>query len=210
MNDLAAIVTAAGASRRMGNYGHKALLPWQGTTLVAHQVRILDELGFETIVVVTGARSKAVHDATPDSARRVHNADWRSGRSSSIGRGAEAIPDEPRAILVVAVDQPLSIRVVEALLPEAGAPVVQPVDEQSQRGHPVILGGRQLEALCDIEEEPKGLRSLVRRLRPAGTLVPVESLPHWDLNTPRDYEAARASCRPGRAGKPCHFAGSAD
>lgn len=191
MSELTAIITAAGESSRMADYGHKALLPWRGQPLVAHQVRTLKSAGFDTVVVVTGANSDAVAGATPDDATLVHNPKWQSGRSGSIETGADAIPDSARAVLVVAVDQPLSPRVLDALMPEAGAPVVQPADDEHGAGHPVILGGNQLDALRNIEREPEGLRSLVRRLRPEGTIVSVEDLPHWDLNTPQAYERAR-------------------
>ncbi len=191
MSELAAIITAAGESSRMADYGHKALLPWRGKPLVAHQVHALKSTGFDTVVVVTGANSDAVAGATPDGATLVHNQDWQSGRSGSIKTGAETIPDSARAVLVVAVDQPLSPRILEALIAEAGAPVVQPVDDEHGAGHPVILGGNQLDSLRNIEQEPEGLRSLVRRLRPDGKMVPVADLPHWDLNTPDAYERAR-------------------
>ena len=193
MSDSAAIVTAAGASRRMGELGHKALLDWGGRPLVAHQVETLRSAGFAPVVVVTGSEADAVADATPEGAEVVHNAEWQSGRSRSIAAGAEAVPDDVEAVLVVAVDQPVSARVLEQLRPAAGQPVVQPLDEQRGPGHPAILGGDHLGALRRLEEQPQGLRSLVRRLRPRGTMVPVEELPHWDLNTPEAYRRARAS-----------------
>jgi len=194
VSELTAIITAAGESSRMADYGHKALLPWRGQPLVAHQVRTLKSAGFDTVVVVTGADSDAVAGATPDEATIVHNQSWQSGRSGSIEAGADVIPDSAHAVLVVAVDQPLSPHILEALIPEAGAPVVQPVDDEHGAGHPVIMGGDQLSALRNIEQEPEGLRSLVRRLRPDGTMVPIDDLPHWDLNTPDAYERARAQC----------------
>jgi CTP:molybdopterin cytidylyltransferase MocA len=195
MNSLTAIITAAGASSRMAEYGHKALLRWCGKPLIAHQVETLVGAGFDQVVVVTGAEANVVSEATPDEARVVYHADWSSGRSGSIEAGAEVLPNDVRAVLVVAVDQPLSSDVLQQLVPAAGAPVVQPVDEEHGAGHPVILGGEHLGALRNLKEEPEGLRSLVRRLRPSGEMVSVDGLPHWDLNTPDDYERARATFR---------------
>lgn len=177
----------------MGEYGHKALLPWPDKPLVAHQVDTLEAAGFDDIIVVTGAKGEEVAEATPGAATIVHNEAWQTGRSGSIAAGARAVPDDAGAILVVAVDQPLSPRVLDALRPAFGAPVVQPADETDGPGHPVIIGGEQLNSLRTIESESEGLRSLVRRLRPDGEVVTVEELPHWDLNTPEAYEKARQS-----------------
>ena len=188
-DELTAIVTAAGASSRMGT--HKALLSWRGRPLVAHQVHALREAGFETIVVVTGAEAESVAAATPEAATLVHNADWPTGRSGSIETAAAALPDDPHAVLVVAVDQPLAARVLDELTEHAGEPLVQPVDDDGHHGHPVILGGEHLDTLRDLEREPAGLRSLVRRLRPEGRLVTDAGLPQWDLNEPEDYRRAR-------------------
>ncbi len=188
-DELAAIVTAAGASSRMGSE-HKALLAWRGEPLVAHQVHTLREAGFEPVIVVTGAEGEAVGEAVPEGAVRVHHAGWRSGRSGSIAAGAAAVPDSARAVLVVAVDQPLVAEVLGELVEYAGEPLVQPVDEAGA-GHPVVLGGGQLEALREIESEPEGLRTLVDRVRSEGRMVEVEGLPHRDLNTREAYLEAR-------------------
>ncbi|MFB6262827.1 MAG: hypothetical protein ABEL76_04270, partial [Bradymonadaceae bacterium] len=76
-------------------------------------------------------------------------------------------------------------------------PLVQPVDAGGHPGHPVILGGGKLSRLRDLRREPEGLRSLVRSLRPEGTLIPVEGLPRWDLNDPDDYRRALRKARRG-------------
>lgn len=186
--EWAAIVTAAGASTRMGT--HKALLPWGGRPLVAHQTEILDEAGFEPLVV-TGAEGEAVASGTPSFAETVRNSNWQRGRSGSIETGAAAVADGVEAVLVVAVDQPLVPDVLDRLVVHAGDAVVQPVDPSGRPGHPVVLGGGQLEKLRNLEREPEGLRSLVRRLRPEGTMVEIEDLPHWDLNDPEAYGRAR-------------------
>lgn len=185
---LAAIITAAGASSRMGT--HKALLAWRGTTLVTHQVERLRAAGFETIVVVVGSEAEAVRAAVPEGARIVHNREWRQGRSGSIEAGAAALPGELDAVLVVGVDQPLTAPVLDQLTPHAGAPLVEPVDEAGRHGHPVVFGAEQVSSLLSLEGHPEGLRSLVHELRPRGVQVEVANLRHWDLNTPEDYRRA--------------------
>ncbi len=187
----AAIVTAAGASTRMGD-AHKATLDWGGVPLVTHQVQALAEASFDPIVVVTGAEGDSVADEIPEEATVIHNKEWQSGRSRSIAKGADALPDGVDAILVVAVDQPLDSDVLRRLVEHAGAPLIQPADDDGA-GHPVILGGEYLNALRGIEHEEQGLRSIVDRARPEGIMITFDSLPHWDLNTPEAYRSSRAS-----------------
>ena len=55
MADVVAILLAAGESRRMGRL--KALLPWQGVSLIKHQVASLRAGGVDQVVVVLGHRS---------------------------------------------------------------------------------------------------------------------------------------------------------
>lgn len=189
--NLAAIITAAGASRRMGR--HKALLAWRGTTLVAHQVAQLRAAGFGAVVVVVGSQADRVGEAVPATAQVVDNTDWRRGRSSSIMAGAAALAEQPGAldaILVVGVDQPLQPHVLDSLAPHAGAALVEPVDEAGEPGHPVVLGAEHLAALRTLEQRPEGLRSIVRELRPHAVQVRVPGLRDWDLNTPEDYRSA--------------------
>lgn len=196
----AAIITAAGASRRMkrsdwGISEHKALLDWKGRSMVAHQVWCLHEAGFEPFVV-TGADGDAVGAAVPKNGRIVHNSRWEEGRSKSIEVGAAALPDDLLAVMVVAVDQPVVPSILRRLAQYAGEPLVQPVDGQGRHGHPVILSGESVEELRRLRNQPEGLRSLVRRLRPSGRLVHIDGLPHWDLNDPEAYRRAVE----GRAG----------
>ncbi|MFO0749432.1 MAG: nucleotidyltransferase family protein [Myxococcota bacterium] len=182
--EVVALVTAAGASSRMGR--PKALVAWPpgaGTTLVEHQVRAL--AGFRAIVVVTGAHAFA----PPAPAVEAHNARWAEGRSTSLEVGAAALPDDARAVLVTAVDQPLDPDVVDALLATLDLEqddAVQPMSRATgRRGHPLVLAGRHLAALRQASRFPEGLRGILAA-HPARA-VPVDSPAiHLDLNTPAD------------------------
>ncbi len=52
---VAAIVLAAGLSRRMGN--PKMLLPWGKTTVIGRVIAVLEQAGLSEIIVVTGGRA---------------------------------------------------------------------------------------------------------------------------------------------------------
>ena len=189
----AAIVLAAGSSSRMGS--SKALLPWDGMTLVGYALRELLAAGASQIVVVVGADAEQVLAAIPesDAIARVVNVAFASGRSSSIRLGAAAIPPGCGALIVQSVDQPCPSAILRMLYEAAendGVDVAVPAFG-GRRGHPICLAGRLLPELADVREEDEGLRAVVRRHADARHEVQVDSaIVHLNLNDPDAYADA--------------------
>lgn len=183
---VAAVVTAAGLSSRMGF--PKALVDWQGRPLVGHQVATLAGLG--QVIVVLGHEAERIRPAVPAPATVVLNPDYASGRVSSLRAGFRAIAGTPDAVLVVGVDQPLVPAVLATLLAQAppDADVVVPTFE-GRRGHPVLFAGRLLDELRTIDEASEGLRAVVRRHTRQEVAVNHPSVLR-DLNTPADLNQA--------------------
>jgi molybdenum cofactor cytidylyltransferase len=196
---IAAIVLAAGASRRMGRV--KALLPWDGSTLLQHELATLREAGVERAVAVVGASADVIRRAVGPDAPLVFNARWGSGRATSLARGARALlaGAPPEAVLVQNVDQPTHVEVIarlEAELRASGADAVQPVYLDAagveHGGHPVLLAGALLPALAAAREETEGLRGVLAGRRVVRVLID-DATVGLDLDTPEAYEAARAT-----------------
>jgi molybdenum cofactor cytidylyltransferase len=102
---VAAIVLAAGASRRLGQ--PKQLLMLDGETLLARSVRLAREAGAAPVLVVVGAQAELIGTAVPaDSATVVMNEEWEQGIASSIHAGVKAIDGVARGVLILACDQP--------------------------------------------------------------------------------------------------------
>jgi molybdenum cofactor cytidylyltransferase len=102
---VAAIVLAAGASRRLGQ--PKQLLMLDGETLLARSVRLAGEAGVAPILVVVGARAELIGAAVPPGiATVVMNEDWEQGIASSIHAGVNALNAGARGALILACDQP--------------------------------------------------------------------------------------------------------
>ncbi|MBO9540343.1 nucleotidyltransferase family protein [bacterium] len=183
---VAAVVTAAGFSSRMGS--PKALLDWHGKLLLQHQMDALAEIG--QVVVVLGHEAERIHSHLRAGAncRVVLNPDYPEGRASSLRRGFEAIAASPEAVLVIGVDQPFAPETLTSLLAQmtAETTIVLPTSA-GRRGHPVLFAGALLNELRGITEEGEGLRAVVRR-HPVRE-VPVND-PFWDLNRPEDYARA--------------------
>ena len=198
MTETAAILLAAGESRRMGEL--KALLPWQGQTLIAHQVTALAEAGADCIVVVLGHRyEELLEELRPQiegkpRVRWALNPDYREGKTTSIKAGLRALAGAaPETLLLLNVDQPRSADTVAYLLRQhrAGAALITIPAHGGKGGHPVAFDGALLGELELISEETQGIREVVRRHRDDTRRVEMDTAEVlWDLNTPEQYRAA--------------------
>ena len=94
---VAAIVLAAGASRRLGQ--PKQLLMLDGETLLARSVRLAREAGAAPVLVVVGAQAALIGAGTPvDRATVVLNDEWEQGIASSIHAGVKGLDASARGV----------------------------------------------------------------------------------------------------------------
>ena len=101
----AAIILAAGASRRMGR--NKMLLRIEGESLVRRAVTRAASAGLAPLIVVVGHESESVQAELAGLACRfVLNPDYTGPTSQSLHRGLEAIPDASEAAIVILADMP--------------------------------------------------------------------------------------------------------
>ncbi|KRE80825.1 nicotine blue oxidoreductase [Arthrobacter sp. Soil762] len=139
-----AVLLAAGAGTRLG-LGPKALLRFQGRTLVEVLADVLLDGGCREVVTVLGAESATVRAATNLSRHRViDNPDWASGMGSSFRAGVAAAAPADH-VLIALVDQPgLTTETVARLLAShrpgrVTAAAHRGTDGRLRRGHPLLL-----------------------------------------------------------------------
>jgi molybdenum cofactor cytidylyltransferase len=192
---VAAIVLAAGASRRMGS--PKPLLPWGDSTLLRWEIDQLQRSCIDDLVVVAGAHGDAVRRSLDDTSYYVFNARWAQGRSTSLACGATELlspgRETPEAVVVMNVDQPTRHDIVDRLVEElrsSGADVVQP-SYAGKGGHPVVLAGSLLTELAAVNEETLGLRAVLDRHPPHTLAMDDEPVVRIDLDTPDTLDEAR-------------------
>jgi molybdenum cofactor cytidylyltransferase len=146
---LAAVILAAGESRRMGS--PKATLPFpvgEATpgkiTFLDHLISVVRRPRIGLLRVVLGANAEKIQQRVrlkPDWV--VFNAAWQKGQLSSIQAALASLPEGGTdGVLVCPVDTPLiSTALVDTLIQQFYAsrrPVVLPT-YRGTRGHPVIF-----------------------------------------------------------------------
>src|SRR5690606_15974507 len=117
---VAAILLAAGASRRMGF--PKPLIPWGDCTLIEWEYRQLMASVVDDIVIVCGARMEEVRRALGPAAARhiVFTPRWPQGRATSLAEGARALLRAgritPECVVIQNVDQPTRTSIIDRLV----------------------------------------------------------------------------------------------
>ena len=190
-SNVAAVVLAAGQSRRMGAF--KPLLPFGAKTVVGSCVGNLLDAGVSEIVVVVGRRADEVRAALSHLPLRFAlNAEASSGMGASIALGVGALSDGARAVLVMPADHPaVAPAVVEALIEAhagGGAPIVLP-EWRGRGGHPALVSLEFRDELLHLDARG-GLRALLAARAGVVRRVPVECpFIARDVDTWDDYAA---------------------
>ncbi len=188
MNDVAAILLAAGRSRRMGAF--KPLLPFGERTVIEACIENLRAAGVAEIVVVLGHRAAELreHLASWPSLSFAVNEETESEMGVSIARGIEKVSGGAEAVLVALVDHPaappVEIRKLIDARCETGARLIVP-EWQGRGGHPALIDLDFRAEMLKLDSQT-GLRGLfdahrkeVRRVA-AGSPYVARDMDTWD------------------------------
>lgn len=188
---IAAVVLAAGLSRRMGR--PKMTLPWGETTVIGQVVQVLDQAGVDEIVVVTGGSRQQVEAAL--SGLPVHvsfNSRFAEDEMLfSLKTGLSGLGAEIEAALVVLGDQPqVQPQVVRKILEtyqQTAASLIIP-SYQMHRGHPWLLARSLWHSILDLQSD-RTMRDFINQHAEQISYLTVETPSVLrDLDTPEDYQ----------------------
>ena len=188
VEDVAAILLAAGRSRRMGAF--KPLLPFGDCTVIECCINNLRAADVDEIVVVVGHRAEEVRQQLKEfDLSFAVNPDPDSEMSASIALGVEQVSSNAKALLLALVDHPaVPPEVIRILIEEwkRGATLVQP-EHAGRGGHPVLIDMAYRDELL-VLDPAQGLRALFAAHREQVRRVPVAS-PYVarDMDTWEDY-----------------------
>jgi molybdenum cofactor cytidylyltransferase len=181
---VAAIILAAGESRRMGS--PKAFLPFRGGTFLSTLVETL-AICCDPVYAVFGFEAQRFMKNVPAPAIAVENANYREGMLTSLQAGLRAIPELPERILFTLVDHPaVQPETVSRLLAIDGT-IVMP-RYSGKRGHPVVLS-RAMAREIMAEPVSSKLNEIMNRHAAEIRYVEVDdSGIRDDIDDPRQYE----------------------
>jgi molybdenum cofactor cytidylyltransferase len=199
---VAAIVLAAGRSRRMAPLNKLLVADSQGTPMVARVVDNVLASHARPVIVVTGHERDRVEEAL--SGRPVlfaHAEGYAEGLSASLKAGLAALPPEAEGFLVCLGDMPLVSgamldRLIAAFDPEEGRAIVMPTFRGKQ-GNPMLWSREFLAEMAGITGDV-GARHLVGKH--ADRMVEVEMADDAVLRDFDTTEAMKALPPAGRGG----------
>lgn len=184
---IAALVFAAGQSRRMGRT-NKLLAKIDGAAMVRRVVDTVTASNAQPVLVVTGHQSKRVRDALKGCpVGFVENPDYAEGISASLRHGLAALPDDVDGVLICLGDMPRVSagtlnRLIEAFDPEEADAICVPV-HRGKRGNPVLWTRRYFAEMREISGDV-GAKHLIGKYSEAlhevdmsedGVLIDVDS-----------------------------------
>ena len=196
---VAALVLAAGQSRRMGAV-NKLLATVNGVPMLEGVVREVLDSRVCTVHVVTGSDRDRVESALEGlDVRLVHNPRFDQGISTSIAAGLCALPEDVEGALICLGDMPkLSARILDRVIaafdPHRGAEVCVPTC-RGKRGNPVLWSRRFFAEIRGVRGDV-GARHLIGEHEDVVREVPIDDAAVlFDVDSPEAL--ARAAGRGG-------------
>lgn len=187
MKKTGAVLVAAGMSSRMKAF--KPMLPFGDSTISLHIISVLEDLGINPIVVVTGHRADELQKhLSHTSVRFVKNEHYRTTQMfDSVKLGVKEISKDCERLLMMPMDIPAIMMETFRQILMIDADIVRTV-YNGQPEHPILLRCDVADKLCEYTGAG-GLRGAMEHSGYSITNVEVEDeAVCWDVDTPQEYQ----------------------
>jgi molybdenum cofactor cytidylyltransferase len=185
--NVAAVVLAAGGSRRLGR--PKQLLAYRGTTLLDVVLATARGAELAQVVVALGGSASAVRSRVDVRGLDiVVNDDFGDGCATSIRSALGAVRDDVDGAVLLLGDQPgVTVDSIASLVEAAGERAVGVCEYDDGLGHPLWFHRRMFDTLTALHGD-KAVWRLVDGGEDVATVPVAGSIPP-DVDTWADYEA---------------------
>jgi molybdenum cofactor cytidylyltransferase len=197
---IAAVVLAAGQSRRMG--ANKLTMTLEGKPVVGHVMATIEASRLAAAIVVLGHEAENVRAAlAPAAAKFVVNHDFQAGLATSLKAGIAALPPDIDGAMIFLGDMPdidpaLVDRMIDAFDPACMRAIVVP-RRNGRQGHPVLWGRGFFPILLQETHGDSGAKHLMTRY--ADWMVEIEADDEsvfTDLDTPDAFGQRKKAREP--------------
>jgi len=190
MSNVPNVLLAAGSSSRMGT--PKQLLPWNGKTLIEHQIETLLETKKEAYVVL-GAFSEQIQPLVKRyPVQTIVYEDWSMGMGNTIAYAInqlQAKSNPPKGVLFALSDQPLvtsaHYKLMHATFQSGREQIIVSVSESGWEGVPVLFDYCYFQYLKKLNGE-FGAKQILKKLDRHMIKIEAGSL-LVDMDTPEAY-----------------------
>ncbi len=194
---IAALVLAAGQSRRMG-VTNKLLAEIDGKSMLARVVEAAQASQVAQVIAVTGHEADSVVAAlAPYDVGSVHNPAFADGLSTSLQAGLGALSDDMDGVIILLGDMPRIApghidRLIAAFNPVEGRAICVPT-YQGKRGNPVLFAARFFAEMGGVAGD-SGAKHLIGQHEDELVEVPMDDDSIFlDVDTPDALTAIRAA-----------------
>lgn len=187
---IAAVLLAAGSSRRMGGVNKLAALVG-GKPLARHAAEAALSGKAHPLVVVTGHAPQVVEEALAGlPVRFVHNEQHAMGMSGSVRAGVASLPEDVEGAIVLLGDMPgVTGETIRGLIAAFRPGRIVVPFHAGQRGNPVLWPRELFPALMNVSGD-KGGRAIIDGNRDLVVAVEMGREVVTDLDTPEALAAA--------------------
>lgn len=203
----AAIILAAGRSRRMRAGYHKLMLPLAGRPVLAHVLASVKASQAHPIVLVLGYQASEIQQQlAPDLANLpdlqiIHNPLYQEGMSTSLRAGIQSLVDNGYkknkqemkidGAVIILGDQPLLRteiidRVIQARR-EKDAAIVTPL-YHGKRGQPSLFSARLFPELLQVSGDEGGKSVIASHKNELATVELGDAMVNYDVDTWEAYQ----------------------
>ncbi|HEY6431463.1 MAG TPA: molybdopterin-binding/glycosyltransferase family 2 protein [Acetobacteraceae bacterium] len=199
---IAALVLAAGRSRRMAPHNKLLIADRTGKPMIARVVDNVLSSKARPILVVTGHQADEIERALGGRpVRYVHAPDYAEGLSASLKAGIAAVPPEAAAVVVCLGDMPLVTgRMIDRLLdtydPDEGRTIVLPTFRGKQ-GNPMLWDRRYFPEILQVIGDSGARFLLGKHLEQVAEVEMADDAVLRDFDTADALETLPQRLRPG-------------